>query len=95
MSEFTDSAILFKNDQRTGSNSPDYGGTIDFACEQCGHHMHRKLAGWIKVARNGKKFLTLSFRLKPSAQQPASALQEPDDSDLDRAFPDDDDNARF
>jgi hypothetical protein len=52
--------ILFKNDQRSGERDPDYKGTIDGERENC-ERMHRRLAAWIKVARNGSKFLSLSF----------------------------------
>jgi hypothetical protein len=68
---YSDSGILFKNDQRAGERDPDHKGTIDAECEKCGHCMHRRLAAWIKTARNGSKFLSLSFR--PRADQHADA----------------------
>jgi hypothetical protein len=67
---YTDSGILFKNDRRTSDKAPDYKGTLDAACEKCGHRMHRTLAAWIRNARNGSKFLSLSF--KPKADQQLS-----------------------
>jgi len=58
----SDSGILFKNDRRTSDSAPDYKGNIHVECEQCGHRSHRTLAAWIKVARNGSKFMSLSFK---------------------------------
>ena len=72
---YTDSGILFKNGRRTSDKAPDYKGTLDAACEKCGHRMHRTLAAWIRNARNGSKFLSLSFKPKAD-QQPSSAPQD-------------------
>jgi hypothetical protein len=72
---YTDSGILFKNDRRTSDKAPDYKGTLDTACEKCGHRMHRTLAAWIRNARNGSKFLSLSFKSKAD-QQPSPAPQD-------------------
>ena len=73
---YTDSGILFKNDRRTNDKAPDYKGTLDAACEKCGHRMHRTLAAWIRNARNGSKFLSLSFKPKADQQQPSPAPQD-------------------
>jgi hypothetical protein len=94
MADFVDSGVLFRNDRRTeGSREPEYTGTLDAQCEQCGHSMHRALAAWVRTARNGRKFFSPSFRPKPGGQPSKAA--PPDDSDLDQAPPDDEDDGRF
>ena len=71
---YGDSGILFRNDNKSCTRDPDYKGTINAECEKCGHHTHRKLAAWIKTARNGSKFMSLSF--KPRSDQPTSVPRD-------------------
>jgi hypothetical protein len=76
---YTDSGILFKNDRRTSDKAPDYKGNLDAACEKCGHRMHRTLAAWVRNARNGSKFLSLSFKPKADQQLGPAAQDDTDD----------------
>lgn len=53
---------LFRNDHKEpGSNQPDYRGDcmID--------DVEFKMAGWAKVSRNGKKYLSLKFEEQKEA----------------------------
>jgi hypothetical protein len=68
MSEYVDSGILFKNRDKKETKLPDYKGDLTVQCEHCGRQSKRDLAAWIREARNGTKFLTLSFKPKAAAQ---------------------------
>lgn len=53
---------LFKNDEKKGDTSPDYGGTLDVDGKAYW------INGWINTAKKtGKKFLSLS--VKPKAEK--------------------------
>ena len=71
---YSDSGILFKNENKSSDRDPAYKGTITAECEKCHHRTHRTLAAWIKVARNGSKFMSLSF--KPRSDQQTGAPRD-------------------
>jgi hypothetical protein len=69
VSDFNDSGLLFKNLDKKSDKHPDYRGELDFTCEHCGAHSHRTLGAWLRVARNGSKFLSLSFKPRDSSSR--------------------------
>ena len=60
--DYPNSGILFKNDKKTSDKAPDYTGTLTAVCPECGRSFGRKLAGWVRTAKTGAKFLVLSFK---------------------------------
>ena len=61
--QYSDSGTLFRNDRKeAGSKQPDYTGKLDITCESCGNSFTRKLSAWLKEARSGRKFLSLSCK---------------------------------
>lgn len=55
----TDRGALFKNDKEGGNpNRPDYKGSINVGGTDYW------LSAWLKTDRNGKKFMSLSVKLK-------------------------------
>jgi hypothetical protein len=59
---YTDNGMLFKNGDKKEDKQPDYKGDLNFTCPGCGIQTNRQLAGWIRIAATGAKFLTLSFK---------------------------------
>ena len=57
--DFPNSGILFRNDRKQEDRHPDYNGTADVDCPQCGPRTHWRLASWIKQGRKGK-FMSLT-----------------------------------
>jgi hypothetical protein len=47
--------VLFRNNKRESEKAPDYRGDIDVA------GVEYKIAGWIKTAANGSKFMSLAL----------------------------------
>ena len=68
-----DTGTLFRAEKKSDRH-PDYSGTLDFCCTHCGTVTRRRLAAWIRTARTGAKFLSLSF--KPAQQATAEREQE-------------------
>jgi hypothetical protein len=93
---YPDTGSLFKNHDKKTDKHPDYTGQLDFTCTHCGKVSSRRLAAWIKTARAGAKFFSLSF--KPAPQETARGGRQQfrqrveeigtplDDDDMDRAF---------
>ena len=46
-------AVLFKNDNKTNDNQPDYKGKIHI------NDTEKKLSAWIKTSQDGKKYLSI------------------------------------
>jgi uncharacterized protein (DUF736 family) len=57
------SGSLFKNDRKEKENQPDYTGT-----GMCGGEEIR-ISAWLKTAKSGKKFLSMSFQPKVEDHQ--------------------------
>jgi hypothetical protein len=73
-----DRGVLYRNENKTSENHPDYSGSVNVAGTDFW------LSGWLKESKkDGKKFFSLSVRpkgdAKPTAKQAKSA--EPDDFD--------------
>ncbi len=87
--DYTDSGSLFRNDKKElGTKQPDYRGELNFTCTHCGTASKRSLAAWIREAKNGRKFFSLSF--KPAQPQNGKAafnrrIQQ-EGQDLDAVF---------
>ena len=66
--QYPNSGILFRNDKKQeGTKQPDHTGELNITCGPCGQSFTRKLAGWVRESRTGRKFFALSF--KPAEQQ--------------------------
>jgi hypothetical protein len=64
---YPDSGILSRNDKKQpDTKQPDFTGTLDIVCDQCGASFTRRLAAWLRESRTGRKFFSLSF--KPAQQ---------------------------
>jgi len=64
MPEHTNSGLLFREEKKDKPTSPDYKGQATLDCPHCARSVELRLSGWIKTARTGAKFLSLSFRSK-------------------------------
>lgn len=74
------SGSLWKNDHKESDTHADYAGTVKID----GKEMW--INAWVKTAKNGKKYFSLSFRPKTAAksnmekaQERAAAAPAPDD----------------
>ena len=72
----TNRGVLFKNDRKETDNHPDYTGSINVGGRDFW------LSAWIKQARSGKKFLSMSAKPKDEGQRGVPA----DDFDNDLPF---------
>ena len=64
--------VMFVNDRREpGSNKPDRTGTLNV------EGVEYFLDGWIKSAKNGSKFLSVSIKRKEVQPQPAPVQPAP------------------
>lgn len=79
------SGSLFKNDRKEQSNHPDYTGTVMVA------GVTYQLAAWIKTAKSGSKFMSLSVKpkeqVRAEAQRPAQQPRRPAADDLNDEIP--------
>jgi uncharacterized protein (DUF736 family) len=55
---------LFKNEKKTAENQPDYRGSTNIG------GTNYILAGWIKEAKNGSKFLSLKIQKEADNSAP-------------------------
>jgi uncharacterized protein (DUF736 family) len=72
------SGVLFKNDRKqAGSKQPDFNGTLNVG------GVEHQLAGWIREARNGRKFFSLKLT-PPGSGRDGRDMPPPvqDDSDI-------------
>ena len=72
------SGVLFRDHDKKSERAPDYTGTAMIAGTAY------RIAGWIKTAKNGRKFFSLAFsepnerRERPSEERPQEAPQDDD-----------------
>jgi len=48
------SGVLFANDKKGNDKAPDYSGSFEDA-----NGVEKDLAGWVRTAKSGKKFLSI------------------------------------
>ena len=72
----TNRGVLFKNDRKETEKHPDYTGSINVK----GHEFY--LSAWIKTAKSGKKFFSMSVTPKEQSQRGVPSRDLEDDSDL-------------
>ena len=77
----TNTGVLFKNEQKQTDKHPDYKGSINIDGEEFW------LSAWIKTAKTGNKFMSLSVKLKDTRKpkvEHAEPQRDPfiDDPDL-------------
>lgn len=72
------SGALFKNEDKDTEQHPDYRGSIKI------HGQEYWLSAWIKEAKSGKKYMSLSAQPKqpPTQQVRAGKHQEQFDDDI-------------
>lgn len=80
MSDFdnTNRGVLFKNDKKGNNNAPDYKGKINV------DGVDKELAAWLKVSKNGSKYMSLSVQDPYQAQQ---VVQPVEQAPLDEGIP--------
>ena len=73
----TNRGVLFRNDKKETENHPDYTGSINV------DGLEHWLSAWVKTSKAGKKFFSLSVKLKdaPPVANPAVEAA-PFDDDL-------------
>lgn len=74
----TNTGALFKNDKKSTERHPDYKGTANIEGTEYW------VSAWIKVSKNGQKFMSFSYTPKEEqAPKPqASQADDIDDSDI-------------
>lgn len=74
----TDRGVLYRNENKTSDNHPDYSGSVNVAGADYW------LSGWLKESKkDGKKFFSLSVKQKEKQNPHAKPKQEkPMDDDL-------------
>ncbi len=80
MGDYPNSGIMFREDRKDRPTSRDYKGEGNLACPHCGARIGLWLSGWIKTARNGARFLSLSF--KPKTERAAASAPARDGDDI-------------
>ena len=90
MPQYPASGVLFQNDRKTKDNQPDYTGTMEFDPEvvrdlytqmQNGSDKPKaRLAGWKKVSKGGKPFVSLRASVEKEQSQGRSYGGEPNDA---------------
>ena len=87
MSQYPASGVLFQNDRKTKNNQPDYVGTMEFDQEvvkdlfdQMKNGVEKpkaRLAGWKKVSKGGKPFVSLRSSIEREQQNQGSTNEIP------------------
>ena len=76
----TNRGSLFKNDRKDDAKFPDYKGSVNVEGTEYW------ISAWIKVSKDGNKFMSLSLKNKNAdaslAKKPTKAKEQFDDSDL-------------
>jgi hypothetical protein len=61
---------LFENNRKEQDSHPDQNGSCEFECPHCGGTWASWISGWFKESKkDGKQFLSLSFRPKDQQGQ--------------------------
>jgi hypothetical protein len=84
MTEFdnTDRGVLYRNDNKTSENHPDYSGSVNVAGADYW------LSGWLKESKkDGKKFFSLSVRPKNDSKPVNKPVKSVEPDDFDQSIP--------
>lgn len=73
--QYPNSGSLFKNERKTTEKHPDYNGSLNV------DGVDFWVSGWIKTAKNGKKFLSLAINPK-QPKEAGESLPPLDDDDI-------------
>jgi hypothetical protein len=99
MSQYPASGALFANDRKQNEKQPDYTGTLEIDAEtvrdllaqvqSTGGHAKANLAGWRKVTKGGKQFLSVktSILRERQTQQTSSYQAPPKNNSFDDDIP--------
>jgi uncharacterized protein (DUF736 family) len=84
MTEFdnTDRGVLYRNENKTSENHPDYSGSVNVAGADFW------LSGWLKESKkDGKKFFSLSVRPKNDSKPVNKPVKSVELDDFDQSIP--------
>ena len=97
MSQYPASGVLFANDRKQNDKQPDYTGNLEIDHEtvrdlmsQMNSGVHNpkvNLAGWRKVAKTGKQFLSIRASVMRERQQTSSYQAPPQNNNIDDEIP--------
>lgn len=94
MYDNSNSGALFKNDKKTGPNSPNMRGQCEPVCPSCGAQHKFWVSAWTKTSKKGDKFVSLALTPddpqarygQSSNEHPLVGQPVPDDFDPDIPF---------
>ena len=76
----TNKGVLFKNENKTSDNHPDYKGSVNV------NGTEYWLSSWIKTGKKGK-FMSLSVSQKDDAKKPVKQASKQDEDFGDDSIP--------
>lgn len=97
MSQYPASGVLFANDRKQNDKQPDYTGSLEIDHETVRDLMNQmnsgvqnpkvNLAGWRKVAKTGKQFLSIRASVMRERQQTSSYQAPLQNNNIDDEIP--------
>lgn len=72
----TNRGVLFRNTEKRNDKQPDYSGTFNI------DGVEKKIAGWEKVGKSGKPFISLSVDTFVPKPKPTPAASNKPDEDV-------------
>ena len=97
MSQYPASGVLFANDRKQNDKQPDYTGNLEIDHEAVRDLMNQmnsgvdnpkiNLAGWRKVAKTGKQFLSIRASVMRERQQTSSYQAPPQNNNIEDEIP--------
>ncbi|AZS06529.1 hypothetical protein [Alteromonas phage ZP6] len=83
------SGAVFKNDKMRTDKSPNMTGSCEIECPHCGAQSKFWVSIWFKLAKSGKKFMSLAFT--PDDKEVNKKVADNTNRDWDKDFDFDDD----
>jgi hypothetical protein len=77
--DYPNSGILFRSDRQRTERDPGYTGNGDLTCPNCNKRSQFFVNAWVKTAKTGTKFFSLSFKPKNAQSAGAAAANTDDD----------------
>ena len=78
----TDSGALFKNDKIKSSSSPQYRGSAECKCPECGAVSKFWISAWVKTMKGkAEKFMSLAFTPDDTNVNKTPTSTKPDSDD--------------